>query len=84
MPSLFLASHPVDGEAIDPQEGNEADESDTENDAYYDAGADVGILAGIIGELSLKNIPLLACSDVCLCGKAMKFVIGALLDGPRC
>lgn len=84
MSSLLLASHPVNGEAVHPQEGNEADESNTENDPDYDAGANVGVLAGIIGELSLERLPLMTCLAVCLCGRADEIVIAALWDGPRC
>lgn len=42
----------ADGGAVPPEEGDGEDEGEAEDDADYDAGSDVCILDGIVGELT--------------------------------
>lgn len=65
----FPPSHPLEGEAVDPQEGYERDEGDAENDSDDDAGTDIRILARIVGELAYSEIARISSYGVLeLCG----------------
>jgi hypothetical protein len=82
-PSL-LPCHSVDGKSVDPEKGKEADEGHAEDDTDDDARANIRILAGIVGELPPKMLPLLPLSRLEDGDDTLQPFIDILMVRPRC